>query len=102
LSQRPQPLSGKNKARVTGIQTASDSGWRRLAACRDEPDDTLFLSDKTLPHNQPGSASVLLVLLICAGCPVRRECLFKGMTPIVRFSGRTRRPRRSGRAALTG
>jgi hypothetical protein len=61
----------------------SDYGWCRQAACRDEPDDTLFLSDKTLPHNQPGSPSILLALLICAGCPVRRECLLEAMTPIV-------------------
>jgi hypothetical protein len=82
------------------VLTASDSGWRRQAACRDEPDDTLFLSDKTLPHNQPGSPSILLALLICAGCPVRRECLLEAMTPIAspfhRWDPETEKMRESG------
>jgi Transcription factor WhiB len=82
------------------VLAASDSGWRRLAACRDEPDDRLFLSDKTLPHNQPGSPSILLALLMCAGCPVRRECLLEAMTPIVspfhRWDPETEKIRESG------
>jgi len=90
------------------VLAASDSGWRRQAACRDEPDDTLFLSDKTLPHNQPGSPSILLALLTCAECPVRRECLLEGMTPIVSpFQGwnpETEKMRESGphRVMLAG
>jgi len=64
------------------LLTAVHSGWRAQAACRDEPDDTLFLSDKTLPHNQPGSPSVLLALLTCAECSVRPECLREAMTPV--------------------
>jgi hypothetical protein len=89
------------------VLTASESGWRRQAACRDEPDDTLFLSDKTFPHNQPGSPSILLALLICVGCPVRRECLHEGMTPIVspfqRWDPETEKIRESGcRVMLAG
>ncbi len=90
------------------VLAASDSGWRRQAACLDEPDDTLFLSDKTLPHNQPGSPSILLPLLICAGCPARRECLLEAMTPIVspfqRWDPETEKIRESGphRVMLAG
>jgi Transcription factor WhiB len=90
------------------LLAASDSGWRRQAACRDEPDDRLFLSDKTLPHNQPGSPSILLAMLTCAGCVVRRECLLEAMTPIVspfqRWDPETGKIRESGphRVMLAG
>ncbi len=90
------------------VLAASDAGWRRQAACLDEPDDTLFLSDKTLPHNQLGSPSILLALLICAGCPVRRKCLLERMTPIVspfqRWDPETEKMRESGphRVMLAG
>jgi hypothetical protein len=90
------------------VLATSESGWRRQAACRGEPDDTLFLSDKTLPHNQPGSPSILLALLICAGCPVRRECLLEAMTPIIsrfhRWDPETEKIRESGphRVMLAG
>ena len=84
---------------LIAVLDAVDSGWRRQAACRDEPDDRLFLSDKAL-HSQPGSPTILLALLICAGCPVRRECLLEAMTPIVshppRWDPKTERLQENG------
>ncbi|HYT78326.1 MAG TPA: hypothetical protein VEQ37_03545 [Actinomycetota bacterium] len=53
-----------------------------------------------MPHNQPGPPSVLLALLICSGCPIRRECLLEGTTPIVspfqRWNPETEKTRESG------
>lgn len=48
--------------------------WHREARCRDE-DPTTFFPDDKLTRTAPGSPTVLLPLLICAGCPVRRDCL---------------------------
>lgn len=63
------------------ILDAHLSGWRAEAECRDEPDDELFLSDKNLPRMQPGSPTVVLALMLCARCPVRRPCLLEALRP---------------------
>lgn len=68
---------------ITHILSAVNGGWRSRAACRDEPDDELFLPDKALSRKRPGSPTILLALLACSRCEVRRECLTEAMTPIV-------------------
>jgi hypothetical protein len=48
--------------------------WHQEAACYGEPDPRTFFPeehDRTLPS----SGSLLLPLLICSTCPVRRKCL---------------------------
>jgi len=62
------------------LLAASDSTWRGRAACRDERDASLFLSDMQLPRHGPGSPSIALALAVCAGCDVRRDCLREGVT----------------------
>jgi hypothetical protein len=58
------------------------SGWRSRAACRDEPDPLLFLPDKNLSRHQPGSPTILLAMLTCSGCLVRRDCLREALEPV--------------------
>jgi hypothetical protein len=68
---------------VTDLRAVLDahlSGWRAQAECRDEPDEDLFLSDKNLPR-MPGSPTVVLALMLCARCPVRRPCLVEALRP---------------------
>ena len=58
-----------------------------------------------MPHNQPGPPSILLALLICAGCPVRRECLLEGdVSPLQAWNPETEKMRESGphRVMLAG
>ena len=46
------------------------------AACRDEPDENLFMPDEMLDDGRsPGSPTLIAPLLICETCPVRRPCL---------------------------
>jgi hypothetical protein len=59
--------------------------WYEDAACRDEPDETLFVHEAS-SYSAKGltdlsSPSRLLALLICAGCPVRVQCLRSAMDP---------------------
>jgi hypothetical protein len=48
--------------------------WHAEAACRDEPEEDLFFPDSG-SMTKISSPRVLLPLLYCAECPVRRECL---------------------------
>jgi transcription factor WhiB len=58
-----------------------NAGWRSEAACQGE--ESLFLSDTNLGFpRHAGSTVVTLALLICAECPVRRECLAEALTEI--------------------
>jgi hypothetical protein len=55
--------------------------WTKDAACRGEPEN-LFFADKMLDDGRaPGSPSLLVPLLICETCPVRRPCLEDALTP---------------------
>lgn len=54
-------------------------GWHEQAACKDEPERTMFPSEELLDGRSPGSAAILLPLLLCARCPVRRQCLAEGL-----------------------
>jgi hypothetical protein len=55
--------------------------WTRYAACRDDPEN-LFFADKMLDDGRaPGSPSLLVPVLICETCPVRRPCLEDALTP---------------------
>jgi Transcription factor WhiB len=67
---------------LRNLFAAALDGWRGEAACRDEPDPDLFLSDKRLPRSNPGSPTLALALAICASCPVRRDCLDDALTPV--------------------
>src|SRR4029079_2546370 len=74
------PVDPERPPSLIAVLEAVDSGWRREAACGDEPYDRLFLSDKSLARNQPGSPTILLAVLVCEGCQVRRDCLLEAMT----------------------
>ncbi len=68
--------------------------WRRLAACRDEDTDLFF------PNGETGDAleQAELAKAICAGCPVRLECLEFALTtnqPYGIFGGLTEAERKS-------
>jgi hypothetical protein len=66
---------------VRAVVESFNSGWRSEAACQGE--ESLFLSDVNLGFpKHAGSTVVTLALLICAGCPVRRECLVEALTEI--------------------
>ena len=62
-------------------------GWRQRAACRDEPDDNLFFYEPSVyrveDEVQMSSPSLLLPLLICSTCPVRRDRLRFALEPPV-------------------
>lgn len=47
------------------------SGWWRLAACRSADPDLFF----PVSGAGPAVAQVAAAKAVCAGCPVRRECL---------------------------
>jgi hypothetical protein len=56
--------------------------WHAQAACSGESDERLWIQEppgaKLPPHL--GSATMLLPLVICSGCPVRRPCLESALT----------------------
>jgi hypothetical protein len=58
---------------TTFLDALGRNGWHSEAACAGRGD--VFLCDDTLGWAHPESPTVLLALLICAGCPVRRPCL---------------------------
>jgi hypothetical protein len=49
--------------------------WHARAACRDEPNPNTFFPDITNLRVHSTAPGVLLPLLICDTCPVRRQCL---------------------------
>ncbi|MGH3985709.1 MAG: WhiB family transcriptional regulator [Gammaproteobacteria bacterium] len=49
------------------------SGWRDLAACRDEDPELFFPVHESKP-DEPATAGELQALAVCAGCPVRAAC----------------------------
>jgi Transcription factor WhiB len=53
--------------------------WHERAACRDEPNPGTFFPDITNVRKNPNAPGVLLPLLICDTCPVRRRCLEESM-----------------------
>jgi len=60
--------------------------WHERAACRDEPDERTFFpepqSGSKTKRDSLASPSVLLPVLICLGCPARRECLEEALRPV--------------------
>jgi len=56
---------------TTRREWLTDGGWWRLAACRSADPDLFF------PVSAAGPAleQAMAAKAICAGCPVRRECL---------------------------
>ena len=65
-----------------------DRPWAPLAACRDADDDLFF------PGNE---AEARMAVRICAGCPVREECLEWALEMKIGFGvwgGMTERERR--------
>lgn len=46
-------------------------GWQELAACRDEDPELFF----PVSEMGPGARQVAQAKAVCAGCPVRAECL---------------------------
>jgi hypothetical protein len=62
--------------------------WRQDAACDGEVDEGLFFNEAANGRYLPilDSASLLLPLLICAGCPVRRPCLAAALVPPAVFA----------------
>ena len=59
------------------------AGWRADAACRDEPDEKLFISDRALSRIQPASPTLVAAMATCARCDVRKSCLAEALTPVV-------------------
>jgi hypothetical protein len=53
--------------------------WHASAACRDEENPNTFFPDVTNDRHHPTAPGVLLPLLICDSCPVRRRCLEESM-----------------------
>ena len=51
--------------------TIPDQGWRRLAACRDADPELFF----PVSASGPSLDQITQAKAICAGCPVRRQCL---------------------------
>lgn len=47
------------------------SNWQERAACRDEDPELFFPVSET----GPGARQVAAAKAVCAGCPVRAECL---------------------------
>jgi WhiB family transcriptional regulator, redox-sensing transcriptional regulator len=89
--------------------TATDSAvnWRSLAACLSADPDLFFPISST----GPAERQIARAKVICAGCPVRKQCLefaltheqtygiWGGTTPQDRQRDRRRRRRRAAAAA---
>jgi hypothetical protein len=57
------------------LETLKRYDWHERAACYGEPDPNLFFPDVGGSSTKPSSPRMLLPLLICSTCSVRRECL---------------------------
>jgi Transcription factor WhiB len=55
--------------------------WHDQAACR-ESDVEFLVADKELGERWPGSPSLVLPMLVCLQCRVRRECLAEALRPM--------------------
>lgn len=65
------------------------TGWRSLAACRNEDPDELFVR---------GGAEQRKAKMVCMACPVRTECLAEALDRRINFGvwgGMTERERRA-------
>ncbi len=66
-------------------QVLASEPWRERAACRDEEDESLFFYEVSPYQSETpkamASTSILLPMLLCAGCEVRRDCLRTALTP---------------------
>ena len=51
--------------------TTPNEGWRLLAACRDADPELFF----PVSLSGPALEQIAQAKAICAGCPVRRQCL---------------------------
>ena len=90
---------------MTAIESAVN--WRSLAACLSADPDLFFPISST----GPAERQIARAKVICAGCPVRRECLefavthdqthgiWGGTTPQDRQRDRRRRRRRAAATA---
>jgi hypothetical protein len=56
--------------------------WHQRAACYDEPDARTFFPEQQNKHDDAASPAMLLPLLFCLRCPVRRQCLEEGLKPV--------------------
>jgi hypothetical protein len=78
---------GEDLGQSTGLPKRADliPAWHSRASCNGEEDANLFFYEPAnvayQPH--PESASLLLPMLICSGCPVRVECLRASLEQIV-------------------
>ena len=74
--------------------------WRQVAACRDQDPELFF----PLTEMGPGARDVERAKAVCAGCPVRAECLRyaldNGLDHGI-FGGTTETERRALRRART-
>jgi hypothetical protein len=71
------PLSG-----IPDVRRLLGEPWHLEAACRDEADENLFFYEPGW-RDRLDSASLLLPMLICSDCPVRRPCLDAALSPPV-------------------
>lgn len=60
----------RTRYRVIGLLGPREH-WRSLAACRSADPDLFF----PISSSGPSAAQVAQAKAVCAGCPVRRECL---------------------------
>jgi hypothetical protein len=73
------PRGASGSARVPDIRDiVGRTSWTE-AACRDESDMQTFFPDERFRDRDP-SASLLLPLLVCQTCPIRRRCLAESLT----------------------
>jgi hypothetical protein len=101
----------RDTLRAVGTSTGSpdirgllDEPWRRLAACRYERDDGCFFYEPGNSRYRPHltAPSLLLALLICERCPVRRPCLRAALTPPTFNREFTERERRAEGSRVVG
>ena len=74
------PVEPERAPELTAILDAVNAGWRRHAGCAGDEDANWFPDPVSQRYERfLGSPTVLLPLLICAGCPVRVDCLREGV-----------------------
>jgi hypothetical protein len=74
--------------RVPSVLDALDGlDWHAEAACRDGEVD--FFPDRGYEELFPGSPRIVLPLILCSTCPVRRKCLIAGLEGVRYVTGAT-------------
>lgn len=73
------PRVGSGAGRPESAAEPASGGWRRVAACRDVDPEWFFpASEKGPDHDE----QVERAKHVCAGCPVRAECLVEALARI--------------------